>query len=151
VSPFLRHLLITVVLAGIAGFFGVWFGARRLASQGPPPLLPMVLNELTQHGLEGLTSEQKARLNDIATRYAHTRTALRRRVTGANFELADALAEEMSLGPKTQESINRLESTVGELQMQTVVYVLDLRNVLTPQQQTVFDAKVVEALMTDPR
>jgi Spy/CpxP family protein refolding chaperone len=30
------------------------------------------------------------------------------------------------------------------------VYVLDLRQVLTPEQQMVFDDKVVEALMTDP-
>jgi hypothetical protein len=39
---------------------------------------------------------------------------------------------------------------IGDLQRETVAYVLDLRGVLTEQQQMVFDEKVVAALMTSP-
>ncbi len=151
-SPFWRHVLLTVVLAGAAGFFGVWVGAKRLAP--PPsslPMLPGVVNELTSRGLKGLTTEQEIQLTMIAGNYAGRRAQLRHSILAANFELANALGEEMSMGPHTQASIERVKNIVGELQRATVDYVLALRGVLTPEQQTVFDTKVVEALMTDPR
>jgi Spy/CpxP family protein refolding chaperone len=151
VSPYWRHLLLTVVLAGAAGFLGVWVGASRLAPPPTqPPMLPNVVNELRSRGLHGLTAGQETQLNAIAARYGETRAKLRRRITAANFELADSLAEETQLGPKTQAAIDRLKNTVGEMQQAAVVYVLDLRQVLTPEQRVVFDDKVVEALMTDP-
>ena len=151
-SAFQRHLLITVVLAGLAGFFGVWLGARRLATQDfPPPPLRMAIDELTQRGLVGLTSEQKAQIAQIEARYALKRTALRTHISGANIELANALAQEMSLGPLAEGSIKDLGTTVGQLQRETVVYILELRAVLTPQQQMVFDEKVVAALSAVPR
>ena len=146
-----RQLLLTVVLAGAAGFFGVWAGARRFAPPAPTPMLPGVVNELRSRGLQGLTSQQETQLNAIAARYRATRTSLRYSITAGNFELANSLAEETRLGPKTQAAIDRIKNSVGDMQQASVVYVLDLRQVLTPEQQAVFDDKVVEALMTDPR
>jgi hypothetical protein len=152
VTPFQRHLLLTIVLAGAAGFFGVWIGARRFDySSAPPPPLRVAVDELTRRGLVGLTPEQKDQLNRIEERYAHQRTQRRTRIAAANVELANALAEEMSYGPLAEASIEHLKSEVGELQKDTVLYVLDLRAVLTPQQRVVFDEKVVAALMTEPR
>jgi nickel and cobalt resistance protein CnrR len=151
VSPYWRHLFLTVVLAGAAGFLGVWVGARRFQLPPSQPLmLPNVANELRSRGLQGLTEAQEAQLKAIAMSYADTRAKLRRRVSAANFELADSLAIETQLGPRTQTSIDRIKTAVGEMQQAAVVYVLDLRQVLTPAQQMVFDDKVVEALMTDP-
>ena len=146
-----RHLLLTVVLAGAAGFLGVWVGARRLAPPPVvPPMLPSVVSELTSRGMPDISADQAQRRDAIADRYQARRTTLRHSISAANFELANALAEEMMLGPKTQASIDRLKGTVGQLQQAAVEYVLELRAVLTPQQQDVFDAKVVEALMTEP-
>lgn len=151
-SPFWRHVLLTVVLAGAAGFGGVWVGARGFATPPPaPPMLPSVVNELSNRGLKGLSSEQEHQLMMISEDYASRRAQLRHSIVGANFELANALGEEMSMGPRTKASIERVKNIVGELQSATVGYVLSLRQVLTPEQQMVFDNKVVEALMADPK
>jgi hypothetical protein len=150
-SAFQRQLWMTVVLAGAAGFAGVWFGARALQSDAAaPPPLRLAVDELARRGLVGLTAEQKAKIGAIELRFAHQRTSLRARIASANSELAVALADEMSLGPQVEASIEHLKSMIGELQHQTIAYVLDLRAVLNEQQQMVFDEKVVAALMTDP-
>jgi Spy/CpxP family protein refolding chaperone len=152
VSSFPRHLAITVVMAGLAGFLGVWVGISRIdrnSASAPPPLRKAV-DELTHRGLQGLTPEQKEKIGAIEERYARQRARLRVRIADADSELSDALSEEMSFGPAVGQSIEDLKASVGELQRQTVVYVLDLRAVLTPAQQELFDQKVVEALMTDP-
>lgn len=151
-TPYWRHLLLTIALAGAAGYGGVWVGTRQLGPAGAPPdPLPMVLNNMTRNGLQGLSAQQRASINDIEKRYLTERNQLRLQISGANFDLANALGEEMSFGPKTQASIQRLQTTVGQLQKDTVLYVLALREVLTTEQKSVFDEKVVATLMTDPR
>jgi len=153
VTPFQRQLILTVLLAGIAGFVGVWVGVNRLDASLYPPAQPLraAVDELSRRGLTGLTSQQKQQINAIDQRYAHTRTVLRARIAAANVELSNALAEEMGFGPAVEKSIDDLKTQVGELQRQTVLYVLSLRAVLTPPQQAIFDEKVVAALMTDTR
>ena len=46
--------------------------------------------------------------------------------------------------------LERLPAGSGELQHETVAYVLELRATLTDPQRTIFDEKVVSALMTPP-
>jgi nickel and cobalt resistance protein CnrR len=152
VSGFQRQLVVMILLAGFAGFLGVWAGVSRFAraSADLPPPLRMAVDDLTHRGLVGLTPEQKASIDAIEVRYARQRTQLRARIEAANLELGGALSEEMSYGPAVDKSIIDLETVVGELQKQTVMYVLDLRAVLTPPQQAVFDDKVVAALMAPP-
>lgn len=152
-TVFQRQLIITILLAGIAGFVGVWVGVNRLDASLYPPARPLraAVDEFSRRGLTGLSSQQKQQINAIDQRYAHERTLLRARIARANVELSDALAEEMGFGPAVEKSINDLKTQVGELQRQTVLYVLSLRAVLTPPQQAIFDEKVVAALMTDTR
>jgi hypothetical protein len=74
VTSFRRQLAITVIMAGVAGFAGVWFGISRLdaaADHIAPPPLRVAVDELTRRGLVGLTSEQKDRISLIEQRYAH--------------------------------------------------------------------------------
>jgi nickel and cobalt resistance protein CnrR len=149
-SVFQRQLLLTVLLAGLAGFAGVWFGARSFETEAPKAPLRMAVDELTKRGLVGLSQSQKDQINEIESRYARKRSKLRGRIAWADSDLADALAEEMSLGPKVETSIEHLKSLVGELQHETVAYVLELRAALTEPQRTIFDEKVVSALMTPP-
>ena len=151
-TPYWRHLLLTVVLAGGAGYAGVWMGAHRLApATALPPMLPSVVSELASHGLQGLTKQQEQQLNVIAAHFQARRGELRHGIAAANFELANALAEETSMGPRTTAAIELLKRGVGDLQTATVQYVLELRTVLNKEQQVVFDTKVVEALMTEAR
>lgn len=151
-APYWRHLLVTIVMAGAAGYTGVWVGTRQLSrAESPPDALPTVLNKMTRNGLQGLDERQRSAINDIETHYLTERNQLRMQIKGANFDLANALSEEMSFGPKTEASIHRLETTVGQLQKDTVLYVLALREVLSTEQRVVFDEKVVATLMMDPR
>ncbi len=152
-TVFQRQLILTILLAGVAGFVGVWVGVNRLDASLYPPAQPLraAVDELSRRGLTGLSAQQKQQINAIDQRYAHTRTVLRAHIAEANVELSNALAEEMGFGPAVEKSIDDLESQVGELQRQTVLYVLSLRAVLTPPQQAIFDQKVVAALMTDTR
>jgi hypothetical protein len=153
VTAFQRQLIVTVLAAGLAGFVGVWVGVQRLDARLYPAAQPLraAVDELSRRGLTGLTPAQKAQINSIDQGYAHTRTVLRARISEANVELSNALADEMGFGPSVEKSIDDLKSVVGELQRQTVLYVLNLRAVLTPQQQAIFDEKVVAALMMDSR
>ena len=147
---FQRQLVLTVILAGLAGFAGVWFGAHSLPAQSSreAPPLRLAVDELARRGLVGLDDVQKDKINAIERHFARQRTSLRARIAMADSELADALVVEMTLGPRVEASIEQLKATVGELQRQTVAYVLELRAVLTEEQQMVFDEKVVAALMT---
>ena len=146
---FQRQLMITVALAGLAGFGGVWVGARSFQTDAAPQAsLRSAVGELTQHGLVGLTDLQKARITQAEARYAARRARIRSHISYADSELADALVEEMGLGPKVEKSIEDVKRNVGELQHATVEYVVDLRNSLTSRQQIVFDERVVAALMT---
>jgi nickel and cobalt resistance protein CnrR len=149
---FHRQLIPTVVLAGLAGFAGVWLGARVFKADGPIPTAPLrvAVDELARRGLVGLSNQQRDQIDAIEARFLRQRTKLRARIANANSDLSDALADEMSLGPKVETSIGHLQSMIGELQRETVGYVLELRAVLTEQQQKVFDEKVVAALMTAP-
>ena len=125
-SSFQRQLILTVLLAGIAGFVGVSVGVNRLDASLYPPAQPLraAVDELSRRGLTGLSPQQTQQINAIDQRYAHTRTVLRARIAAANVELSNALAEEMGFGPAVEKSINDLKTTVGELQRQTVLYVL---------------------------
>ncbi len=71
---------------------------------------------------------------------------LRMQVAGANRELADALMADMAFGREAQTASNHVEAGLGELQRATILYVLEVRDVLTPQQQMIYDRKVREVL-----
>jgi hypothetical protein len=146
-----RQLLVAVLLPAVAGFVGVWVGSRSVQPDSAPPApLRMAVDELTRRGLMGLTAAQKNRIDEVELRYSERRVSLRSRIAAANSQLADALAQEATLGPKVEKSIADLKTVVGDLQRETVAYVLELRAVLTAEQQAVFDEKVVAALMTPP-
>jgi hypothetical protein len=146
---FWLNLLLTVVLAGAAGFVGARYGARSLVPAGPqePALLRQSVHDLV-HTLK-LTPDQEKKIDAIEQRYVHNRNALRVKISQANIELAGAMSEEMTYGPQAAKAIDNLEASVGELQRQTVLYVLEVRSVLTQDQQVAYDQKVVQALTTD--
>jgi Spy/CpxP family protein refolding chaperone len=148
---FWLNLALTVVLAGGAGFVGARYGAKSLVpparSAQEPVLLRQSVHDIVQ--TLKLTPAQHKAVDAIEQRYVHNRNALRVKISQANIELAGALAEEMSYGPQANKAIDNLEGSVGELQRQTVQYVLEVRDVLTPEQQVAYDQKVVQALTSD--
>lgn len=143
---FWLNLAITLVVAAAAGFIGAWAGAEGLhRSRERPSLLTQSVQEMVEHGLQ-LTPAQRKEIDAVEARYTKRRNSLRVQIGQANVELASAMSEEMAFGPKAQAAIDDLQSSVGDLQSSTVLYILELRDVLTPQQRVLYDRKVVEAL-----
>jgi Spy/CpxP family protein refolding chaperone len=140
------NLVITLAVAAIAGFIGAWEGAEGLhRSREQTSLLRESVHEMVHQGLE-LTPQQRREIDAVEARYTKRRNDLRVQISRANLELASAMSEEMAFGPQAQTAIDHLQNSVGDLQSSTVLYVLEIRDVLTPEQRVVYDRKVVEAL-----
>ncbi len=150
-GAFWRNLLITVLLAGLAAFVGARLGAGHLRPEPPRSqlLLRDTVYQMVHQDLK-LTPDQLRRIDLIEARYAHQRNSLRAQIGSANGELGEALANEMALGTAAQRALDHLQSSMGELQKQTILYVLEVRSVLTPAQQQVLDQKVFESLTVGP-
>ena len=149
-TAFWRNLLVTVVVAGVAAYIGAWAGSTRM-HHGPVRASPLreAVHAMSERGLK-LTPAQQQSIAAIDARYSRKREALRAQISRANAEVADALALEMAFGPKAEQAINHLQSTVGDLQKATILYVLEVRETLTLEQKSVYDEKVVQALTAEP-
>jgi hypothetical protein len=151
VSPFWRNLLVTVLVAGIAAYVGAWAGSLQLhrGQADRPSPLRNAIHAMAEQGLK-LTPVQQQAIAGIDARYNRRREALRAQIARANVEVADALAVEMAFGPRAEQAINHLQTTVGELQKSTILYVLEVRDTLTLDQKTIYDEQVVAALTAEP-
>jgi hypothetical protein len=145
-SPVWRNLLITVVVALLAGGIGGWMGAQNGLDTDTQTLpLRQTVHEIVRQDLM-LTGDQNKEIQAIEDKYYNQRTTLRQDVATANRELADALMSDMAFGREAQQASNHVERGLGELQRATILYVLEVRDVLSPQQQTIYDRKVREVL-----
>ena len=61
------------------------------------------------------------------------------------------MEDEHENGPEVNAAIDDVHGKMGELQKATVQHVFDMREILTPEQQPLFDRKVSEALTRTPR
>jgi hypothetical protein len=145
VSAYWRNLAITVVVALAAGWAGGALGVRTLAPVEEMLPLRQSVSAIVRNDLK-LTDEQMRELQNIENRYYDRRIQLRSHVAEANRELADALMNDMAFGREAQQASQHVERGLGDLQRATIVYVLEVRDVLTPEQQMVYDRKVREVL-----
>ena len=149
-GAFWRNLVITVLLAGLAAYAGARLGDQHLpikpaeAPHGPVGMRDSVYQMVHQN--MQLTDDQKRKIDDIEARYAHRRNELRAKIGSANAELGEALANEMALGTAATRALEHQEQDMGDLQRETILYVLEVRSVLTPKQQQALDQKVFESL-----
>lgn len=144
-SAYWRNLAITVVVALAAGWAGGALGVRTLAPVEEMLPLRQSVSAIVRNDLR-LTDEQMHELQNIENRYYDRRIQLRSHVAEANRELADALMNDMAFGREAQQASQHVERGLGDLQRATIVYVLEVRDVLTPEQQVVYDRKVREVL-----
>lgn len=141
-----RGLAVTALVAFIAGVGGVWVGItgmHALHHQGRPGLHEVVHERLN------LTAEQTTRIQTIESEFATRRRALEIEMQAANAELAAAIREEHGYGPRVTAAVERFHHAMGELQSQTIQHVFAMREVLTPEQQAIFDTTVVDALTAE--
>lgn len=139
---FARGLLVTIVLSIVAAFAGAWGGASYIVArmQDQPPLHEMVHEKLD------LSAEQERRIEGLERTFAARRQRLESEMRAANAELAGAIETEHAYSPAVQQAVDRFHRAMGELQKETILHVLAMRQVLTPEQAARFDDTVVKAL-----
>ncbi len=143
---FWRNILLTIVVALVAGAAGGWVGTRGALQEDAQTLpLRQTVQDIVHKDLR-LTPGQTRDIQSIENRYFEHRTELRQRVSAANRELADALMADMAFGREAQQAANHVEEGLGDLQRATILYVLEVRDTLTPEQQLTYDRKVREVL-----
>lgn len=81
--------------------------------------------------------------------YAARRSILEGEARAANRELATALLTQHRYGPQAEQAIDHFHVAMKALEQQTVMHVLAMRSVLTPEQAKKFDQTVANALDSD--
>lgn len=142
-----RSLILTVVLSVSAAALGAWGGAsfviHRMERSTP-------LHELVHKQLR-LSAGQRTRIAGLERDHAARLQTLEAEMRAANAQLAQAYQEQHAYTPQVQAPIARLHRAMSALQTETMVHVLAMRAVLTPQQKIQFDEVVVKSLTADPR
>lgn len=141
-----RSLVLTIFLSALAAGAGAFGGATYVMARmrHTPPLHQLIHDKL------GLTAEQKQRIAGLEQTYAVRRKALESEMRAANADLARAIQRSHAYSPEVQQAIDRFHQAMGELQKESILHVLAMRQVLTPKQAGVFDDTVSKALTEDP-
>jgi nickel and cobalt resistance protein CnrR len=139
------HLALAVLLAALAGCLGAIAADRWLNHEANGSLHQFVHEELS------LSADQDARLDALEARFAVERAELESSLRASNARLAQAMEAEHEYGPEVSAAIDDVHAKMGDLQKATVRHVFDMREILDPEQQLLFDRKVSEALTRNPR
>ena len=143
-NPVVRHVALTVLLAAVAGALGAYAGVRlTLARSHADPGLHQLLHRELK-----LSPQQAKRIDGLEQSFDARRRTLEAEMRGANAELAEAIATRHAYTPDVQRAIDRFHAADGALQKATIVHVLAMRAVLTPDQTGRFDRTISEALTT---
>lgn len=134
------HLLLAVLLAVIAGYLGAIAADRWINDESDRSLHQFVHEELN------LSVDQNNRLELVEGRFAVERAELESSLRAANARLAQAMETEHEYGPEVSVAIEDVHAKMGALQKATVQHVFNMRDILTPEQQRLFDRKVSESL-----
>ncbi len=137
-----QGLIVTAFVAFAAGLGGVWVGLHAFHQSTPG------LHDIVHERLD-LTEEQLGRIETIEADFATRRQALELEMRAANADLAAAIRAEHGYGPGVTAAIERFHHAMGELQSETIRHVFAMREVLTQDQQAIFDATVVESLTAE--
>lgn len=142
----LRAAILTVLLAAVAAGLGAWGGATYvLRAQREPSLHEFVHDRLN------LSAEQQRRLQALEREFSITRSAREAELRLANAELAAAINTKHQYSPEVRTAIEHFHDVMGELQKETVIHIVDMRAILTPEQAAIFDRRVSEALTEDAK
>ena len=142
-----RSILLTLVLSVMGAAVGAWGGAEYVMHRAPAA---QSLHDVVHEKLH-LTAEQKGRMEGLERDHATRRHAFEAEMRAANADLAQAFQEQHAYTPQVQAAIDRFHHAMGGLQKETIVHVLAMRSVLTPEQTAQFDQTVVQSLTEDQR
>ena len=140
-TMFSRGLLLTILLAVLAGSGGAWLAGRYVVQQHQQPSLHAFVHEEL-----ALSADQERRLEELEQDFAVRRRAREAELRAANAELAAAIQARHEYSPEVQAAVEHFHHAMGELQKETILHVLAMRTVLTPEQAVKFDRRISEAL-----
>lgn len=137
-----RTVVAVAVLTVSAAGLGFWAGsAHRPAHHAHSGSLDEIL-----HQSLGLTPAQEKQIAVLEAKFALDRKDLEAQMQAANRDLARALGNEHDFGDPAKRAVGRFHVAMAALQEQTIMHVLAMRAVLTPDQAERFDQTVLEAL-----
>lgn len=139
-TPAQRAIAVTIVVAFLAGLAGMGLGRLVFAPQHRASLHEVLHDELD------LTQIQDQQIEVLERDFATRRRTLEVEMRAANAELAAAMREEHEYGPRVTAAVERFHAAMGELQSATMEHVFAMREVLSAEQRTEFDAIVASAL-----
>lgn len=140
-----RTAVVVILLTAIAGAIGGWAGVRFALSTSQQH---SGLDELVHRRLN-LSSEQLQAIHEIERTFASRRKQLESEMRAANRDLAAAIRTEREFGARAKAAITRFHMAESALQQETVIHVLAMRRVLTPDQATQFDEEISRALTAE--
>ncbi len=147
-----RGLILTLVLAVAAGFAGARLGTigeHRAAQSATYASVRQAVDALLDRDFK-LTAEQKKKIVQIDARFSRIHNQIWAGIYTENARLANAVAADMTLNADAKTAINGIQEGVGRLHSESILYVLEIRQVLTEQQRPDFDDRVIMALMRSP-
>lgn len=142
----LRGAILTVLLAAIAAALGAWGGATYVVNAKREPSLHEFM-----HDRLSLTAEQERKLQALEREFSITRSAREAELRMANAELAGAINAKHEYSAEVRTAIEHFHDVMGELQKETIVHILQMRAILTPEQAAIFDRRVSEALTEEAK
>lgn len=142
-----RTAIAVVVLTVVAMAAGVWIGTG--IGKGGHVHEATDVHDTLHHQL-GLSAEQEKKIAALEAKFALDRKDLDVQMRAANLELARALESERAYGDAGKMAISHFHEAMAKLQELTIVHILDMRAVLTPEQADTFDKTVRQALSADP-
>lgn len=137
----MRSLVVTALVAALAGGIAAWASASWVMRDRVPPSLHEVIHdEIT------LSPEQDTRIEALESEFSVERVRLEAELRAANRELVAAIAANQGDTPEVQAAVDHFHAAMGDLQKATLAHVFEMRAELAPAQAEAFDAAVVESL-----
>jgi Spy/CpxP family protein refolding chaperone len=138
----LAMILLTVVGAGFGGWFGVQYGLSHASHRTN-------LDQLLHSRLD-LTDAQNRHIAALETKFAKRREDLEAQMRSADRDLAAIITTQHVYNDEARHATDRFHRAMRALQDATILHVLAMRAVLTPQQAKAFDATVRQSLDSNP-
>jgi Heavy-metal resistance len=139
-----RYLLAILILSLITGIAGSWFATWQ-AHQDivQRSVLRGSVLEIANRSLS-LSGEQQTAIREIEAGYRQRLQGIRDQIKNDNQEIARALFQEQTAGPRVAAALDKLKEALRSQELEAVLYVLEVRKLLSPSQQAIFDRNVAE-------
>jgi hypothetical protein len=148
-----RGIVLTLIIAGVAGFAGAKLGAmgqhHSVGGGAPYANVRQAVDDLLARDFK-LTQSQKQQIGEIDERFTKVHNQIWTGIFTENAQLANAVSSDMTLNADAKKAILGIQDGVGRLHTESILYMLEVRQVMNQSQKPEFDEHVIMALMRSP-